>query len=631
MIRLEVLGGLRVFQNGEELPALPSKPQRCALLVYLAVEGEATRDRLCYLLWPESDPKDARHALSQTLSELKRELGDAWLDVVGERISTTSETDVDVHALHQALEESRYLQALELYRGPFLDGTRLGGGVDFERWIEGKRSQLHRGVRIAFRAAAESESAPEARVRLTRAWVALDPLDDESQHALIESLAAAGDRTEALSCFQQYELLIRTELDLEPMDDTRELVKLIKSGASLQAPAPPPTHHDPDSGSQSPHPGIRRPGIPDLGPDLNVLRELGSGATGTVYLAREPALRRLVAVKVLDAELARDATARARFEREAQSAGRILHPHVAMVIRVGVTPDDRPFHTMPYIRGVTLADRLRAQGRMTANEVRRVLSETASALAAAHSMGVIHRDVRPANVLYEDETGRTYLVDFGIAGVLEDAGEEIARLTRTGELLGNPEYVSPEQREGRPLDGRSDVYSWGVLGFELVFGDPRPRRDAVAAARAAAEHVGDGMAKHTDMLHLLGRATAEIASHRPTAAELAEALSRDVDEPRPRRGLLELLKERRMLPIVTAYLAGGAVAMGGIDQLVQQELLGPLAYRLALALFVAGLNATIILSWYHGPKGRQEVSRSEVALLTVVFVAWVIATALLAS
>ena len=102
MIRLEVLGGLRVFRNDEEIRSLPAQPQRAAMLVYLGAEREATRERLCFLLWPDNDPKSARHALSQTLVELKKELGESWFEAVGERLIVASDFEVDLQALANA-------------------------------------------------------------------------------------------------------------------------------------------------------------------------------------------------------------------------------------------------------------------------------------------------------------------------------------------------------------------------------------------------------------------------------------------------------------------------------------------------------------------------------------------------
>ncbi len=621
MIRVEALGGLRVLRDGAERRTLPGKLVRAALLVILAIEREVSRERVCLLLWPDSAPDKGRHALSQTLHELKKELEDGWFESVGERLRATESLEADVHELVDAAAEGRHGDVLELHRGPFLEGVRFVGGVDFERWVEDERKKIHKVVRVAFREVTSSTPHPDRRAEVAAEWVRLDPLDDEAQHALIEALSQAGRRNEALERYREYRDLIREELGVEPLEQTEELVERIRAGGvprsgsddeedGGEAEAPPPTDEPDRERPTERDPGAR---LPD---DLHVVRPLGLGATGSVYLAREPDLRRRVAVKVLDRELAGHPIARARFVREAQSAARILHPHVAVVYRNGETVDGVPFYVMQYIKGFTLADRIKAVGPLPAQEVRRLLAEAASALAAAHATGVVHRDVRPGNLLYEDETGSTYLVDFGMAAVLESGGEEMAKLTRTGELLGNPEYISPEQRAGRPVDDRSDVYSLGVMGRELLFG------------RTDDGSIDERQSSDTALLDLLRRTTSENPRHRPHAAELADALAAG---PPKEEGwsLFGQLKNRRMFPIVGAYTVGGWGGVSVIDQLTQQEIFAPVAYRLALAFFVAGLNAVIVVGWFHGEKGRQRVSRAEVALLTVIFVAWVVASALM--
>ena len=188
---------------------------------------------------------------------------------------------------------------------------------------------------------------------------------------------------------------------MEPLDETKTLVERIRSGL-LPGHAPESTSEaEAVEGAADVAPSEPdRSGLPNIVPDIHALRPIGFGATGDVYLCREPALRRLVAVKLLDPELGRDVTARARFQREAQSAAGIFHPHVATVYRVGTTADDQPYLVMPHIKGVTLADRLKALGSVDVEEARRILAETASALAAAgheHNLNADHERSGPAS------------------------------------------------------------------------------------------------------------------------------------------------------------------------------------------------------------------------------------------
>jgi hypothetical protein len=199
--------------------------------------------------------------------------------------------------------------------------------------------------------------------------------------------------------------------------------------------------------------------------DYDVLEELGRGGMGTVYRARDRHLDREVAIKVLPFALAFDRDLVARFEREARTAAQLEHPHIVPVYRVGRSGQVIYF-AMQLLRGVSLSARLRSGRRMTAAEVRRVLSETASALGHAHLRGVVHRDIKPDNIML-DADGRSTVTDFGIA---RSAAE--TRLTATGTSVGTPRYMSPEQARAREVDGRSDLYSLGIVGYECLVGHP---------------------------------------------------------------------------------------------------------------------------------------------------------------
>ncbi len=206
----------------------------------------------------------------------------------------------------------------------------------------------------------------------------------------------------------------------------------------------------------------------ELDSEFHIVRLLGEGSVAQVYLARERALQRLVAIKLMKSELAEDETARKRFERESRSAAKIHHHTVATVHRVGSLEDETPFIIMEYIEGRDLADVLQAEGVMTIDQACHTLSQVASALAAAHENGIVHRDVKPDNVVQERDSDRVVLTDFGIAGLLETGTETITRLTQQGQLLGDPRYMSPEQLLGESVTDESDVYSLGIMGYELL-------------------------------------------------------------------------------------------------------------------------------------------------------------------
>ncbi len=197
--------------------------------------------------------------------------------------------------------------------------------------------------------------------------------------------------------------------------------------------------------------------------EYSLERELGRGGMGVVYLARDVQLDRLVAIKALPRELATREDIRARFLREARTAARLSHPHIVPIHRVGEA-DGLPYFVMTFIDGGTLGERLRARGPMAPAAMIRILHEVAQALGYAHGRGVIHRDVKPDNILLEGDGGRALVSDFGIASRADDpsaAGEAV---------MGTAQFMSPEQMRGEPLDGRSDLYSLGVVAFLALSG-----------------------------------------------------------------------------------------------------------------------------------------------------------------
>ena len=203
-----------------------------------------------------------------------------------------------------------------------------------------------------------------------------------------------------------------------------------------------------------------------IGQHYELEDEIGRGGMSVVYRARDLRLNRPVAIKVLPPELAHDQAIRARFTREAQTSAQLAHAHIVPIYDVGER-DGIAWFVMALISGGNLGTHLMREPRQPVDEVRRILCEVTDALAYAHLRGVIHRDIKPDNILLDPQTGRAMVTDFGIAWAME-AG---ARLTATGIAVGTPTYMSPEQAVGeRALDGRSDIYSVGVLGYQMLTG-----------------------------------------------------------------------------------------------------------------------------------------------------------------
>jgi serine/threonine-protein kinase len=203
-----------------------------------------------------------------------------------------------------------------------------------------------------------------------------------------------------------------------------------------------------------------------LGHQYEVESEIGRGGMSVVYRARDLRLNRTVAIKVLPPELAYDPAIRTRFTREAQTSAQLSHAHIVPIYDVGER-EGIAYFVMTLVTGGNLAALLAREPRQPIDEVRRLLCEIADALAYAHLRGVIHRDIKPDNILLDADSGRAIVTDFGIARAIE-AG---TRLTITGNALGTPGYMSPEQAVGeREIDGRSDIYSLGVLAYQMVTG-----------------------------------------------------------------------------------------------------------------------------------------------------------------
>ena len=201
-----------------------------------------------------------------------------------------------------------------------------------------------------------------------------------------------------------------------------------------------------------------------LGDRYAIERELGRGGMGTVYLARDLKLDRAVALKVLPAEFAADTSLRERFLRETRTSASFSHPNIVPVHAVEES-DDLVAFAMGYVEGESVAERVRRAGALGVRELVRLVQDVGYALAYAHGRGIVHRDLKPDNVMIERATGRALLMDFGISRVISATAVAKAGLTRVGEVVGTPEYMSPEQASADVIDGRSDLYSLGLVTY----------------------------------------------------------------------------------------------------------------------------------------------------------------------
>lgn len=337
----------------------------------------------------------------------------------------------------------------------------------------------------------------------------------------------------------------------------------------------------------------------------------------SVYLARNTALKRLVAVKVLQKKLTVDPIGRKRFVREAQAAARISHPCVTSVYTVGALSNDVPYIEMEYIEGTNLAEMLRSQGRLGFSVTRKLLAQLSSALAAAHDNGIIHRDIKPSNVLIETDSRRVFLTDFGVAGILETGSEAVTRLTREGERFGDPTYMSPEQLRGDALTVQTDIYSLGILGYEvLTLRGPFDNSVVTDLARAHLRRPPLDLHKlypeiPIDLSDALKRCLSKKPEHRPRAKDLADLFESD-DSVGPKTNsapnvdtalqnafvsFLHELEKRRVYRAAAAYAAITFVFLQVAD-LVLPGLSAPeWVFRSCVVVSLAGFPVAVALAW----------------------------------
>ncbi len=271
-------------------------------------------------------------------------------------------------------------------------------------------------------------------------------------------------------------------------------------------------------------------------------RLLGQGGMGAVYLARQLDLERHVVIKVINPELASDPKVVGRLQREAKAAARIASDRVVQVFETG-TENGVPFIAMEYVAGASLAQRLEERGRFRHAEATRLIIDAAEGLRAAHAVGVLHRDVKPANILLAND-GRVKVADFGLAKLVNKAPADGTTLSVEGTILGTPDYMAPEQVRGEPLDGRADLYSLGVTYYELLCGRKPFRGDTPMMILA-------------NVLSGAVEPPREVVPDVPLGVQRAclALMARDrADRPADARAAIELL-ERSKKPSVSSFAA----------------------------------------------------------------------------
>ena len=477
MLRIFLFGTPRFEKDGE--PITISRRKAIALLAYLTVTNQPhSRDALATLLWPDYDQSGARANLRRDLSRLRTILGKELLQVDRAQtgIKPGAEWWLDVAQFERTIAEvnehrheeqvlcapcaASLAEAVALYTGAFMAGFSLPDSPEFDEWqffqAEGLRQKLADALQQLIDWYVSQETFDRA-IEYGRQWLALDPLHEAAQRRLMQLYAWAGQQTAALRQYQESVRLLHEELGVEPEEETTALYEQIKR-RQLE---PPPVAATPAPDLRAAIDAVELP--PQERFEIQELMAIGGHAE--VYRGRDRLTGSEVVIKRLKPELVvKDANYLERFVREGEALRRLEHPNIVHMLS-SYEYEGQQQIVMELVPGGSLRDLLDKQHRLPLERVLDVGLELADALARAHHMNIIHRDLKPDNVLLASD-GTPRLTDFGLALLKRDD----LRLTQTGAVIGSPAYMSPEALHGQDLDPASDVWSFGVLLYEMLAG-----------------------------------------------------------------------------------------------------------------------------------------------------------------
>src|SRR5262245_202038 len=373
----------------------------------------------------------------------------------------------------------------------------------------------------------------------------------------------------------------------------------------------------PQSSTMTPVASATGPGVDLTGKtlgDFQVLRRLGQGGMGQVYLAEQVSLKRKVALKLLRADLAANPTALQRFKHEAEAAARATHANIVQIYAIGEA-DGVHFMALEYVEGRNLREFLEKRGPPDTLVALSIMQQVASALQRAGELGIIHRDIKPENILLT-RRGEVKVADFGLSRVLSEAGPAL-NLTQTGVTMGTPLYMSPEQVEGKPIDPRTDIYSFGVTCYHMLAGQPPFRGQS--PFEVAVQHVQKEPPPLHDIRPDLAPALCALV-HRMMAKDPAQ-------RPQTCRDILrELAQLREGSPGVTGALAlsttgGTAISLGpaapdAANVTDTQTLPGPRRsswklWLIAAASVLVALGVGLGIGWIRQHTASQPVPESK--------------------
>ena len=479
MLRLSTFGGLLLQQDGQLHTGPASQRRRLALLAAVASSGSrgTSREKLLSLLWPDSEPEAGRHSLYQALHVIRRSLGsdEIFVGTSTLRLNPTLISS-DVGEFEEAVEQGAHERATRLYRGSFLEGFRLEGAPEFEKWQDGERVRHAREFAAALEALAAAASARQDHGAAARWWRRLAASEPVSTHAalcLIEALVASGDRVGALQFAGVHAALVRQHLDTEPDPAIEQWIGRLRSGdvpAPAATAAPVRTRGGSDGAADAKAAAahelqeIRRA----LADRYQVADKTGESTMLLTFAARDRRDTRPVDLHVLSPRLASLAPA----DRVIEALERVAaldDPRIVPLRDCGIAGGIIFFTTAP-VDGTWLRDRLARDRQLPVDEVSRLAADMVDVLVYAHGRDVRHGDLRPKHLLL----GRAGIsvASFGLVEALDIATSR-STAGSTAVTIGAPAYLSPEQLAGETTaDERSDIYSLGCVIFEALAGEP---------------------------------------------------------------------------------------------------------------------------------------------------------------
>ena len=479
MLRLNTFGGLVLQQDGQLHTGPASQRRRLALLAVVAASGRrgTSREKLVSLLWPDSDAEAGRHSLYQALHAIRRSLGRDEVFLGSTTLQLNPELiTCDVAEFEEAVEQGAHERAGRLYKGPFLDGFRLEGAVEFDEWQDAERVKHARefaGALESLAAAAAARQDHAAAARWWRRLAAAEPVSTRAALGLIETLVASGDRVGALQFAGVHSALVRQHLETDPDPAVDQWITRLRAG---DVPAPPP--------ATAPAPSRPRgaTGVEDAraaaAQELETIRraladryQVADKTSETTMLltfsARDRRDTRTVDLHVISPRLASLAPADRVLEALERMAS--LHdPRIIPLRDYGVTSGTIFFATAP-VEGTSLRERLARDRQLPLDLATSITTDLVDVLVYAHGRDVRHGDLRPKHVLLA-RTG----VSVASLGLVEALDLATSRGTSgsTAVTIGAPAYLSPEQLAGETTaDERSDLYSLGCVVYEMLAGE----------------------------------------------------------------------------------------------------------------------------------------------------------------